>query len=281
MGTTRDSKSRTPEQGAEGPAAHERDSAGSAHNPGESPPTVWIESKRPILRFVLMFALLMGPFTVFFYSILTDTALFNRYLDLNAAVSAGVLRVLGEDASSTGQSLRSPRASLEIRHGCDAILPTALFVCAILAFPVVMRVKWTAVWLGSAALLLLNLVRIITLYYTRIYKPDWFHAMHVDVWQPAFIFLALLFWVIWALRATRVPEPQPVPSDDATHEARCPVLRPTSRYVRRADVALADAGANVRADVRRLRERAHLARRRRRRTPRHIRRGETRGRLLG
>ena len=116
-----------------------------------------------------------------------------------------VLRVLGEDATSSGPSLRSPRASLEIRDGCDAILPTALFVSALVAFPVTMRLKWWAIFLGSTGLLLINVVRIVTLYYTQIYRPSWFHAMHVDVWQPAFIFLALFFWVMWALRATRMP----------------------------------------------------------------------------
>jgi exosortase/archaeosortase family protein len=87
-------------------------------------------------------------------------------------------------------------------------LPTALFVSAIVAFPVTMRSKWSAILVGTGALLTINLVRIITLYYTRIHRPDWFHAMHVDVWQPAFIFLALFFWVVWALRATRPPAVQ-------------------------------------------------------------------------
>lgn len=36
-----------------------------------------------------------------------------------------------------------------------------------------------------------------SLYYTGIYFPSAFRTMHVDVWQPAFIGLALFFWVIW------------------------------------------------------------------------------------
>ena len=164
-----------------------------------------------MLRFITLFAAYMIPFTVFFYAVLTKTDIFQSYLNLNASASAAILRVLGEEASSEGPALRSPRSSLQIRHGCDAILPTALFMSAVLAFPIFLRLKWTALLLGSGALLLINLIRIITLYYARIYKPDWFHALHVDVWQPAFIFLALFFWIVWALRATK-PVAAPAPS---------------------------------------------------------------------
>lgn len=182
----------------------------AASPPATQPPLAdadspWIPTRRPILRFAGLLALIMVPFTAFFYGVLTKTAIFERYLHLNAEVSARLLRLFGEDAKASGPTLSSPACSLEIRHGCDAILPTALFMAAILAFPVKMRTKWTALVLGSAALLVINLVRIITLYYTRVHRPSWFHSMHVDVWQPAFIFLALLFWIIWALRATRPP----------------------------------------------------------------------------
>jgi exosortase/archaeosortase family protein len=177
---------------------------------GHAPPqpSIWVPSQRPILRFILTFIVIMGPFTLFFYGVLTKTAVFQSYLNLNAQVSALILRTFGEQATSNGPSL-SGAISLEIRHGCDAILPTGLFTAAVLAFPIVMRLKWAAILIGGAGMVALNLVRIISLYYTQLHKPQWFHTMHVDVWQPAFIFLALLFWVIWALRATR-----PVPSHD-------------------------------------------------------------------
>ncbi len=215
---TKSRKEKAPPPGPEVQAEAGKTPPPDAEEPRALAPSVWIETERPVLRFVLSFALLMGPFTLFFYGALTRTsflepylhvnAAFEWYLDLNAAASAVVLRTFGEDATAEGQSVRSPRASVEIRYGCDAILPTALFASAILAFPVTMRTKWTAIIVGCGALLAINLVRIVSLYYVRIYRFDWFHALHVDVWQPAFIFLALLFWVMWALRVTRVPVPQ-------------------------------------------------------------------------
>ena len=158
-------------------------------------------SRRPVLRFVLGFCLLMGPCTLFFYGVLVHTRLFETYLEWNAIVSAAILRLFGEDAQAIGVLLQSSRSSLEIRHGCDAILPTALFVAAVVAAPVALRSKLPGLVLGAAALLALNLIRILSLYFAQAYYPDWVHWMHLDFWQPAFIFAALWLWVLWALRA--------------------------------------------------------------------------------
>ncbi|MEE9295747.1 MAG: hypothetical protein V3W34_12400 [Phycisphaerae bacterium] len=168
-------------------------------------PVAWYRSKGPVFRFVVGFGILVGSFAVFFFSYFTRTPSFETYLHLNADLSAWILRLFGDDARSSGFSVVSSRASVQIRHGCDAIFPSALFVGAVLASPVRFVFKLPGMFIGSVVLLSINLLRIISLYYTRIYAPDYFHMMHIDVWQPAFIFLSLLFWVLWALRATRPP----------------------------------------------------------------------------
>ncbi len=162
-----------------------------------------------MFRFVVLFAILVGSFAVFFFAYFTRTQPFEAYLHLNADLSAWILRLLGDDAKASGFSVVSPRASVQIRHGCDAIFPSALFVGAVLASPVRFASKVPGMLIGTVVLLSINLIRIITLYYTRIHMPKHFHTMHIDVWQPAFIFLALLFWVLWAIRATRKRVEQP------------------------------------------------------------------------
>lgn len=160
-------------------------------------------SANPVFRFVATFAVLMAAFSVFFFAYFTRGETFERYLELNAEVSGAILRALGAAAKVSGTAISSPAGSLQIRHGCDAIFPSALFVGAVLASPVSFRAKIPGMLIGSVVLLSINLVRIISLYYVQVYAPKLFHIMHVDVWQPAFIFLALFFWVLWAVRATR------------------------------------------------------------------------------
>ncbi len=136
------------------------------------------------------------------------------YMRLNARASTLIINVFGEDAKNKGTLVSSSRFSVDILHGCDAIAPTMLFVSAVLAFPASMVSKVPGVLLGALILAMLNLTRIVALFFTGIYYPSAFEAMHVDVWQPAFILFALTLWVAWAWRATASKTTQPdVPTE--------------------------------------------------------------------
>lgn len=159
-------------------------------------------SKLPVLRFVGVFAGIMIVFYVVTAMAWYRLGVFPRYLALNAQVSATILSWLGEDAASTGATVTAKRFSLVIKEGCDAIEPSALFASAVLAFPSPWRKRLVGAAIGIAALLLINLARILTLYYVGVFWPDQFEAVHVHVWQPLFIFFALAIWLGWALWAT-------------------------------------------------------------------------------
>jgi len=159
--------------------------------------------KRPVLRFVLTFLFLMTAFYGITSMSWYQDGLFPRYLNLNADVSAMLLRWSGEEAHAADQDVRSPRMALSIRAGCDAIEPSFMFAAAILAFPAALKAKLIGVVVGVTALLLLNFVRIISLYYIGIHAPRWFETAHVDLWQPAYIIIALACWILWLLWTMR------------------------------------------------------------------------------
>ncbi len=163
----------------------------------------WSGMRGPVFRFVLLLVGAMVLFNGLFYLWITSSAPFRWYLELNASVSASLLRLFGESARSAGIGIASPLFSLQIRDGCDALQPIAFFVIAVMASPVsVSRThRLIPVAVGMLALVTLNLVRIISLYYTGVYFPSAFEMMHLDVWQAAFIFLPLLFWLGWVRRA--------------------------------------------------------------------------------
>lgn len=158
-----------------------------------------------VLRFVLWLTGLMIAFNAVFYLWLAESRFLQVYLAWNARASALLLRVFGESATATGTNVSSPRFGLEVKDGCDALQPMAFFIFAMLASPVPVRLRsrLVPILMGTLALLLLNLVRILTLFYTGIYFPKAFEPLHIDVWQSLFIFLPLTFWLVWALRAMR------------------------------------------------------------------------------
>ncbi len=163
----------------------------------------WLTAKRPVLRFVVLFGVFMGLFYTCTIIPFAEERVWPAYLLANAQASAGILRVLGEQATTSGESISSPRGSLRIARGCDAVQPSALFVAAVLASPVSMWAKLPGMIIGTASLLLLNLVRIVSLFYIQIHFPRAFEVMHIEVWQALFIFLAIALWAWWAWWAVR------------------------------------------------------------------------------
>ena len=210
MSKPRKSKSRRkrPEREARSRVADPNAAGRKAHSPDKRKPhradkRLSFGDRHPIMRFVLIFAVCMGVFYV-----ITITPLFERhgwipYLDLNARVSASILNLFGEQATVDGRIVNSPRASLVIERGCDAIHPTMLFLAAVLAAPTSIRSKLFGMIVGTVFLMLTNLVRIVSLFYVKFHWPGAFQVMHVEVWQALFIFLALLCWILWASWAVR------------------------------------------------------------------------------
>ncbi len=172
---------------------------------GSRPPGHWFAANRPILRFVVLFCVLVGGFNILFYVWLSHASVFDWYMNLNARVSAWVLRVFGERATADGTDISSPRYGLSLKRGCDAIQASAFFVFVVLASPLAssVRSRIPAILVGTAVLLCINLVRIISLYYTGVWYPNLFEMMHVEVWQALFIFLPLVFWIVWVRREIR------------------------------------------------------------------------------
>ena len=165
----------------------------------------WFGAKRPVLGFVVLFAVFMAAFYGITFIPYIEQKLLPRYMEINASASVMILNVFGEGATARGTGVSSARYSVDIRHGCDAIEPSMLFLSAVLAFPAPFMTKLPGLLVGTLVLAIINLIRIVTLFYTGIYRPKWFDTMHEDVWQTAFILFSLTFWIVWALWATRPP----------------------------------------------------------------------------
>ncbi|MCP4590789.1 MAG: hypothetical protein GY842_08590 [bacterium] len=180
--------------------------ADSGRKPERQAAEPWFQGKRPVLRFVVVFGLVLGLFHAAFFAHLTGAPLFDRYLAANAEVAGMILRAVGYDTTVEDNVISGRGASITIIRGCDALQPIALFVAAVVALPAGFRTKPPGVALGVLALLALNMLRIVSLYYCRLNHPRAFDIMHYDVWQAVFILAAILLWVVWAQRALRRPE---------------------------------------------------------------------------
>ena len=160
--------------------------------------------QRPVFRFVFFLLLLLGVFEVILMTPWVKDTLIPPYLRLHAQASGVVLSILGEDVNVSQSVVSSIRFSVNIKKGCDAIQPCVLFIAAVLASPVLFRPKVPGLVLGLAFLLVMNLVRVASLFYVGIYFRQYFDMMHHDVWQATFIVLSILAWAGWALWAAKL-----------------------------------------------------------------------------
>ena len=163
----------------------------------------WVH-RHPVFMFLFVFAVLMG----LFYGITLFTPFWSNhfmpaYLNFTATVSGFVLELLGQDITVTKNYLSSPGFSVSINNGCSAIEPTALFISAVIAFPAFYLRKIPGIIFGSLSLMILNLIRIVSLFLIGVYFRQLFHLMHIDVWQGLFVFFAVILWVVWILWAMR------------------------------------------------------------------------------
>lgn len=153
------------------------------------------------LRFLVLFGILMGGYYVVSAAEPVKEGFLPWYLEQTARLAGGTLQLVGFDSLTVkGNVLMSNRGggAVSVERGCDALDPSALFVSAVLASPLPLLRRLSAAALGTILLMVLNLVRIMSLYLTRVYWKSAFDVMHLDVWQSLFILLAIVLWAGWA-----------------------------------------------------------------------------------
>ena len=156
----------------------------------------WYTNKSPVFQFGTKFGALM----LLLYGLLALPACDNVlyvYLEANAWLSNIILNVMGQHSHVTDVIISSPKFAMAIRRGCDAVEPTWLFCAAVVAFPVPWKRKIMGILAGIVILQLLNLLRIVTLYFIGIHFPGFFDAAHLEIWPTIFIIVAIVLWIGW------------------------------------------------------------------------------------
>jgi exosortase H (IPTLxxWG-CTERM-specific) len=155
---------------------------------------------RPDTRFIILFLAILGmTFTVVALRPVNDTVVI-PYTAFIARVSGIVLRFFGESATVAGCLVSSPRFAVTIYNGCNGLITSLIFMAGVLAFPARPVAKLIGVAGGLLAIQIINMVRIVSLFYIGIYLPHLFNDAHIFVWQSLVILAGVALWVIWANR---------------------------------------------------------------------------------
>ena len=127
------------------------------------------------------------------------------YLATYARLAGSVLHLFDASVTVSGTLIQG-RYPLQIVRNCDASEIMILLVSAILACPGAPLRRAGMAAVGVVAVVVVNVLRICSLYYVGVYRPNWFKPAHEEIW-PLFlvVFASALFLLsvrFLAVRAT-------------------------------------------------------------------------------
>jgi exosortase H (IPTLxxWG-CTERM-specific) len=156
------------------------------------------QRNRLMLRAWLIFAIAIAGLVTIQLLLSLYTG-FDPWLNrMTANMLAGALWLLGAGGQAAGTIVGSKIFSADIITECTAVFPIMIFLAAVIAYPCAWKKKLLGMALGVPAILFINMVRLVSLFYIGYWFPNWFETAHLLVWQSLIIFFAVLLWLIWA-----------------------------------------------------------------------------------
>lgn len=155
------------------------------------------------VRAGLIFAASVGV-SIFIFSRLVETEALFAFLAFTAQTTGFVLNILGMNVEVNGSLISSGNSAIVVVNECTAIVPMIIFLCAILAYPSNIKHKLLGLPIGLLALFLLNLIRLVSLFYIGAFSQSFLETAHLLIWQPLMILAVVVIWLVWVGRIAHV-----------------------------------------------------------------------------
>jgi exosortase H (IPTLxxWG-CTERM-specific) len=123
------------------------------------------------------------------------------FTSMLAYLSAALILPFDDTAIAYGKILqfKDTGFAVSIEAGCNGVEATIVLIAAIVAFPASWRNRALAIFLGFLAIQVMNLARIISLFYLGNWNMNYFEWIHLYLW-PALIMLDVLIVFVVYLR---------------------------------------------------------------------------------
>lgn len=144
-------------------------------------------------RFITIFAVvLIGLFTLEMLEPV-QAAVIQPFTGWLAHISAAMIMPFDDAVVATGRIIEHTDAqfAVSIESGCNGVEAAIVLIAGVLAFPANWRQKLAAILLGFLAIQVLNLARIISLFYLGQWNLEVFTWTHLYLW-PVLIMLDVL-----------------------------------------------------------------------------------------
>ena len=168
---------------------------------GQSTSSNYRQEIKFLISFVVIYAFLQWIYFQVPWQILRDVIYYFGIVN----VAAEILNPFTQELVVAAQNkLSSTKAILEIVRGCDGSGSMFLLSAAILAFSCGFKHKLGGLIAGLVLLYMINMIRIVGLYFIVAYRGEWFLPGHTYFAPTLVILCSALFFIWWARRASLV-----------------------------------------------------------------------------
>lgn len=164
-----------------------------------------VPARKPGIVFVARFFAALVVFYVVVASAPVNDQVIVPFTKLIVRTSAAILRAVHEPIDVVGTVIRTSSFALDVRNGCNAVEAMLLLASAMIAFPATVRSRLAGLLVASAAVQILNLIRVSSLVWLGEHHRGAFDLVHVAVWQTIVILAALTMFIFWSLKYAEKP----------------------------------------------------------------------------
>ena len=160
--------------------------------------SAWFRQHRAGIRTGLVFSGLLAGITALLVWVLGNGSVVTFLQTAVARTTSVVLNLFGNQTQVVGHTIVSSRFNVEVITACTGLYVATVFLAAVLAYPARFVAKLVGVAYGIAGISLLNVIRLVSLFYIGVHFPDFLERAHLLVWQSLVIVFALFLWLLWA-----------------------------------------------------------------------------------
>ncbi len=167
-----------------------------------------------MLRFFIVFLLIQG--VLFAAELLRPVQeyLIVPFTSTIARLSAWIVHLFDDRVISYGVIIRNVDNgfAVSIQAGCNGVEASIVLIAAMLAFPAPWKHRLIGIAVGFLTVQLMNLLRIISLFYIGQWDKTAFEWAHLYIWQALIMLDVLIVFLVW-LRF--LPKKRPAEPSDA------------------------------------------------------------------
>ena len=169
-----------------------------------------------MLRFFVLFIVILAALFAAELTPPVQSAIVVPWTEALVRISAGLITFFDPHVAVSGNVLQSTTNSfaISVRAGCNGVEAAMILIAAMLAFPASWKHRAIGIIAGLFAVQLLNIVRVVSLFYLGQWNMMAFDWAHLYLW-PALIMLdVLIVWMIWIRTLPKVTARVPTPADE-------------------------------------------------------------------